>query len=144
MTDAWVIFQNLINGLSWREIFFIVMSIAAIVVATELIKLPVKKFLTSKIKNEPLRKKVNTVFMILPLILGACEGVVCQQIGQAFTQSHGISCGLIAVFIFSVVDRLLKGGPATQLKDVIKEANKDVTSAKEEFDDVINQILNQQ
>lgn len=86
---------------------FIVLAVIAIILVSEAVKYPIKHFATSKIKNDIIRKKVNSAFIILPVVLGVLVSYIYHRVfGFGFSHSAGGTFGLMAAIFYEVFTRL--------------------------------------
>lgn len=134
-----------------RYLHFVV--IIAIVIATQLIKLPIKKFAISKIKNEAVRQKVNMVFMILPNGLGMCASAILMLFDYRFSWEAGLMWGTCSQVIYEFIERIVKriakkkdlaeitqDEIAEDFKQAQKDAEAKTKQAGKEFEELVKQI----
>jgi hypothetical protein len=103
---------------------FIILAVIFIIAATQAIKYPIKKFATSKIQNDVIRKKVNSAFVIIPVVLGVLVSYIYHcAFGWGFSHYAGGMFGLIAAISYEVIVRLLARAKAGEniTGDVIAE-----------------------
>lgn len=82
--------------------------IALIILLTEAIKVPLRKYvLDVKITDVNVRKKVNLVFMILPFGLGLTASAILMCFGYNFSWEAGISWGMYSQVAYELIARIL-------------------------------------
>ena len=101
---------------------------------TQLIKMPIKIF-TNKIKDEKVEKRVTTLFMLLPLILGVLFNFLYNNfyLHIAFSVVQGLSWGTTSIMFYQGLKRFLTGKETTEeekknlesVKDLVLEIAKD-------------------
>lgn len=136
--------------------------IALIIVLTEAIKLPLRKYVIDvKITNINVRKKVNLVFMILPFILGMSASGILVCFGYEFSWEAGLSWGMYSQVAYELIARIIlkiKSGEKitnktikedfNQAKDSAEQLAENITAEVKErvaqtakdFDDLVKQI----
>lgn len=136
--------------------------IALIIILTEAIKLPLRKYVIDvKITNINVRKKVNLVFMVLPFILGLSASAILMCFGYKFSWEAGISWGMYSQVAYELIARIVlkvKSGEkitnntlsealddakenAEQLADnITAEVKEKVAQTAKDFDDFVKQI----
>ncbi len=114
---------------------------------TELIKLPLKKGIKKLIKNERIRKIVNTIFLLIPFALGIVFELVFKTyyLHTEFNGVTGLHYGTAAVTLYGVVERFFyekgvkienpynteEGKAVTQaVEDITKDGKVDETDIK--------------
>lgn len=97
--------------------YFVGCAMAIIVFAlTFLLKLPIKA-ITKKIKNERVRKAVNSVILIIPFLLGLLAEFLFgyYYLHVPFTGMSGLSYGTGGISMYAVVERFFKKNAGIQL-----------------------------
>lgn len=90
--------------------YFIWCAMAVIIfLVTQLIKLPIKHF-TNKIKNERVRKIVNSVILLIPFGLGILAEFLYSTyyLHVAFTVITGLGYGTAGISLYGIVERFFK------------------------------------
>lgn len=82
---------------------------AVIFAITQILKMPIKHF-TNKIKNERLRRIVNTTIMFIPFLLGVTAELLYTfyLFHDAYSVADGLGYGTISVSLYGFVERFLK------------------------------------
>lgn len=153
MGEVMRFFQEVANQMPdySRYVHFIV--IIAIVVVTQGIKIPIKKFLISKIENVAIRQKVNLVFMILPDALGICASAILTVFGYKFSWEAGLMWGTCSQVIYEFVERIVRRIKTKKNDELItdteisedfkkarKEAEKKTEQAGKQFEELVKKI----
>ena len=137
-----------------ETVLFFVMGVL-IFILTELIKIPYKKFLTSKITEEKYRKLANTVILLLPFILASIMlCVYWYKTYQAFDVVQVIKLATLPVTIYAFLEQVTSGriknpynsedgeqviNAIESIKDNAKKSDK--TEANKETDKLISDFL---
>lgn len=93
--------------LSYQEIVLIGASLFTFVV-TQVLKLPIKHF-TGKIKDDKVRKMVNTTIVLLPFIFGCIYEALYSHcyLHEAFSFVRGLTFGMSGISAYAFVERFL-------------------------------------
>lgn len=98
----------------------------AVMILTQVLKVPFKKLISNKIKNNNLRRKVNLIFMLLPILLAIGINYGFSFLDYTFNVSAGISSGFLAEFLYeffkTLFARCKQSGDITN--DDIRESTK--------------------
>lgn len=98
-------FTNLLHNT-----YFIWCAMAVILFGiTQLIKLPIKHF-TGKIKNERIRKIVNTTILLIPFAFGILFDFLYSTyyLKETFNAINGIGYGMAAISLYGIIERFFK------------------------------------
>ena len=119
--------------------------IALIIVLTEVVKLPLRKYVIDvKITDVNVRKKVNLVFMVLPFALGLSASAILMCFGYKFSWEAGISWGVYAQVAYEFVARIIlkikNNEPITN--ETIKEDFEEAKAKAEKTADKLNKKAN--
>lgn len=118
--------------------------IVGIVVVTQILKYPFKRFVTSKILNNVTRQKVNTVIMLIPIGVGFLASWLLTFVGYAFCWETGVVWGLTSQVLYSffatICKRIVKGEVVTEKVAVsaLKQAKDEAYDANLAFEDLVN------
>lgn len=123
-------------------------SVIAVVVLTQLIKIPIKHF-TNKIKIETNRKRINLMFMIIPFIIGIGISFLLTIFKFDLSIESGIMCGATSQVIYRFLAKLFartkKGETITKdtvVKDFV-ESKEESQSAQAKFDELVEKYKKQ-
>ena len=100
---------------------------------TQLIKLPIKHF-TDKITVETTRKKVNTVIMFIPIILGILASYLLTFAHYSFSEEAGIRLGTASIVIYGIISRVLariNSGNEISIETIKEDATEAIIDAQE-------------
>lgn len=77
---------------------------------TQILKLPLKKGIKKLIKNERIRKIVNTIFLLIPFGLGILAEFLYNTyyLHIAFTGMAGLGYGAAGISLYGVIERFFK------------------------------------
>lgn len=133
--------------------YFVSCSMAVIIFGlTEFLKLGIKHF-TNKISDETVRKRVNTVILLIPFILGVLFDFIYSTyyLQVTFLGINGLGYGAAGVSLYNVIERFFKpnaenpynseeGKAVTKLvEDIAQDGvidKKDIDHVKEFWDKV--------
>lgn len=89
-----------------NEVFILGAMAVIIFAATQLMKLPIK-FFTNKIKNEVLRKRVNSVILLIPFALGVLLEFLYGKyvMFSPFSVIQGLGYGFSGISFYNIVER---------------------------------------
>jgi hypothetical protein len=119
---------------------YVLLAIVFVVVATQAFKLPIKKFLFSKIKNKTTQKKLNSLFTLLAIGLGVLVSLVYHiALKFDFSVEAGITIGISSATLYEFATRIfarIKNGEdltaetiSLDLADSANTVNDDVVTA---------------
>lgn len=119
--------------------------IALIIVLTEVVKLPLRKYVIDvKITDVNVRKKVNLVFMVLPFAFGLSASAILMCFGYKFSWEAGISWGVYAQVAYELAARIIlkikNNEPITD--ETIKEDFEEVKAKAEKTAEKLNKKVN--
>lgn len=120
-------------------------ALVGVILLTQIVKLPIKT-LTSKIANNDLRQKVNTIIMFVPIGLGLAMSWGLTFAGYEFVFEAGLVWGtfsqVIYEFVTKVFKRIKNGEDVTSetLADDLNDARDDAQDVVDEFQSIVKQV----
>ena len=122
--------------------YFVLSAMSIIIcLVTQILKLPIK-FFTNKIKEQKIEKRVTTLLMLLPLVLGVVFNFVYNTYYLHTTLSivTGLSWGTTSIMFYQGFKRVVYGIETTpeakanleNIKELVKEVTKDGKIDKED------------
>lgn len=122
-------------------------SIVIVLILTEFIKLPIKHF-TDKIENEDVRKKVNSVIMLIPIAFGFAISWILTYFGFKFSTVISLVWGVTSIAIYEFISRIMKRikkGEVITTETIatdIKESFSVAETADSKFKELVGKINN--
>lgn len=120
-------------------------ALVGVILLTQIVKLPIKT-LTSKIANNDLRQKVNTIIMFVPIGLGLAMSWGLTFAGYEFVFEAGLVWGTFSQVIYEFVTKAFKriknGEDVTSetLADDLNDARDDAQDVVDEFQSIVKQV----
>lgn len=120
-------------------------ALVGVILLTQIVKLPIKT-LTSKIANNDLRQKVNTIIMFVPIGIGLAMSWGLTFAGYEFVFEAGLVWGtfsqVIYEFVTKVFKRIKNGEDVTSetLADDLSNARNDAQGVADEFQSIVKQV----
>lgn len=120
-------------------------ALVGVILLTQIVKLPIKA-ITSKIANNDLRQKVNTIIMFVPIGLGLAMSWGLTFAGYEFVFEAGLVWGtfsqVIYEFVTKVFKRIKNGEDVTSetLADDLNDARDDAQDVVDEFQSIVKQV----
>lgn len=120
-------------------------ALVGVILLTQIVKLPIKT-LTSKIANNDLRQKVNTIIMFVPIGIGLAMSWALTFAGYEFVFEAGLVWGtfsqVIYEFVTKVFKRIKNGENVTDetLADDLNDARDDAQDVADEFQSIVKQV----
>ena len=103
----------------------------ATLLLTQCIKVPFKKFISGKIKNDTIRKKVNLIFMVLPFGIAIGLNYAFSK-WFGFNVYIGMSSGFLSEFLYEFIKTLFAKCKDKITDEDISEAVKEAKATAKE------------
>lgn len=103
---------------------------------TQIAKLPIKAITKRFVKDSNIKARINAIIMLIPIALGIfAQWCYCYYIDVAFHVIEGANIGGVAIVIYSLFEKMIKGDNSQLTKDTKRLFNDIMSDGKVDEND---------
>lgn len=121
-------------------------TVFAVIIITQVIKLPIKHIVNKKVSNEGVKVKIGILYMIIPILIGILASYLYTFLGYSFSIDAGLRWGttsqVLYVFGDKLFNRIKNGEKITQstIEEDAKSSIEEGKTAEQAFNELVSKI----